>query len=823
MGRRRLRRFAIALSLPVWLLAPAAHAASDSAQTLVSRGPWDLTADQVEYERDGELYVARGNVRLVQGERTVTADWMSLSNTTGIAVASGDVVIRDGADTLRADFMQFDVQTLQGIVFDGRLDSETSRFRLEGDELRRLGPEAWRIESGRFTTCRCPDPGRDPWAIRAERAELEPDGDATARNTTFDVLGVPVLWVPWMTYPLRTGRKTGFLLPEFNATSRSGGDVGLPFFWAAAPNLNVTLTPSLVFRRGFMPRAAVEYVFGERSEGELFASFIHDRDVQENTAEEPFDDDRWGVDWVHDHFLPADWRFKADARAISDNLYVFDFRDLSETRAQRFLQSRGFVERHFGTNGWLGLTGGVRVADDLQSPDDLDRDRFLLQRVPEVGASALPRRLGPLPLVLGLDLEYTNFQSRDSAESELGIESVDDLFLDTGIDAIPSMQSPQERNRLGEVVAGDGSRDDFDPLTNPSGTEGDGRFQEGEPLADEGQRMLVAPRLGLPLRLADRLELYPEIGYHGTLYDSDAQGTEVRSLLTARLDLRTRLRRAFQLPFGGGAAVHLFEPRLGWAYVSDSNQGTNPLYVPGTALPQARVRQLELDNVTRDPADRIVDTNALVLALGNRILRRGAAGASALWGELTLLGAYRFDEGDFGLVVLEGTAWPLPSSRLRFNVAYDPEERHLSEALSQLAWASASGHEFFASYRYKRDFPRFFEVFPWQDRFDSRERFKRVNQLAVGARVALTPQWALTYRGSYSFNETLSIANQGGIEYISRCRCWAIRLELEEDRKRGVDFSVTYRLIGIGDDAVRPFGGRGATGAGGFLDVGGSL
>ena len=44
------------------------------------------------------------------------------------------------------------------------------------------------------------------------------------------------------------------------------------------------------------------------------------------------------------------------------------------------------------------------------------------------------------------------------------------------------------------------------------------------------------------------------------------------------------------------------------------------------------------------------------------------------------------------------------------------------------------------------------------------------------------------------------------IEYISKCRCWALRLEISEDRSRGAQFRVLYRLVGIGDDSRSPFG-----------------
>ena len=98
--------------------------------------------------------------------------------------------------------------------------------------------------------------------------------------------------------------------------------------------------------------------------------------------------------------------------------------------------------------------------------------------------------------------------------------------------------------------------------------------------------------MGLPWRLGDAVELYPEVGWHQTLYQTDAQGFEERGVFTGRVDLRTRLRRRF-----GERLIHLVEPRVGYAVVTGETQSDNPLFVPRTAVPQRRIRQLELENV----------------------------------------------------------------------------------------------------------------------------------------------------------------------------------------------------------------------------------
>jgi LPS-assembly protein len=263
-------RSLVVVAAALTLLAPIARAQqAPGGSPPAPRQPVEVRADSLEYESQRDVWVGRGHVVIDRQGRMLTADWVSFNPATRKGVAAGNVVIREGADEVIAEFVHFDVDTLQGILFDGELDAATSGFRLAGEEVRKTGELTYTFRNGSFTTCRCPEEGRDPWTIEADEADLEIDGYGTARNTTFEVLGVPVLWLPWMIYPLLTERQTGFLFPEYGASNRSGSDVGLPFFWAARHNVNVTFTPRYLSKRGYKQDVAVEYVFGERSGGEL--------------------------------------------------------------------------------------------------------------------------------------------------------------------------------------------------------------------------------------------------------------------------------------------------------------------------------------------------------------------------------------------------------------------------------------------------------------------------------------------------------------------------------------------------------------------------
>ena len=212
--------------------------------------PFTIRADSIEFDSVRKIYVGRGNVRIREGAQQLSADWVMFSPETRQGLASGNVVHEDGPDRMTGDFLQFNIDTLKGFLREGVLTSDKSQYRMSAVELRKTGDETYTFRKSRFTTCQCPDGGDPPWELKAEEAKLEVDGYAVARNTTLEMFGLPVLWLPWAAYPLKRERSSGFLFPEFNNTNRGGFDVGLPFYWAARHDLNVILTPQYLQKRG---------------------------------------------------------------------------------------------------------------------------------------------------------------------------------------------------------------------------------------------------------------------------------------------------------------------------------------------------------------------------------------------------------------------------------------------------------------------------------------------------------------------------------------------------------------------------------------------
>jgi lipopolysaccharide assembly outer membrane protein LptD (OstA) len=773
------------------LLAPGAKAQEvDLLRERLADAPFTITADEISYDQVRDVYAASGQVTVEQeGGRRLRADWVGFSGSTRVGVATGNVRIEERQDVLSAEFAAIDLDTLEAIATDASLVAGETGFVITGSSLRKTGERTYGIEEATFSTCRCPAGSRrKPWELRTRCADIEVEGYARARDVSFRILGLPLLYTPWLILPAKTQRQTGFLIPSFSATGRNGAEIETPFFWAAREDLNLLLRPTWFAERGLKGALEFEHVFGAEGLAEGGGAFLpNDRDVEETDPETRFSDNRWAFWGRYEHPLGPGLRLGAEVARTSDNQYVLDFEDLPRAlRSARSLESRAWASA-----AGRGLFASAEAAwlDDLQSPNDLDRDDFMLQRLPDVWLAALPRALGPVPLRLGMEVHYTYFHQPGERDDIGGIRPVRGQFFDTGSDGLFDFKEPDAG---GTFTGGDNHLDN-------GVFEGDGLFQEGELLADHGHRVELYPRLSLPMRLGF-LEALGEVGFRQSLYFTQNADSESRGLATARLDVRGRFARDFRTR--SFALRHVVEPQVRFAFLSRRDQEDNPLLVPQGALRPERLIDADPRVLLRDSSDRLEDERFLSFGLQNRLFAPRRAGEPLRQiASLRLGSGYDFELDRLTNVFLAGELQLERVGNLELGFGWDPKEHEVDEALLSLGWSAEVGHEFSLSYRFLRDLPPVFEDFEFsEDIFDEFDRsFDRINQLGLNATWQVSRRLELFGSAYFSFEESATKSGEIGVVLHSACDCWDLVSSVRQrTRPSDTRFQIELRLAGFG-------------------------
>ena len=117
-----------------------------------------------------------------------------------------------------ADSLQLNLGKEIGEIQNGNLFIEQGHISIMGRRFQKLGGQVYHVDDGFFTTCLC-ESGAPPWKFSADQMDLSANGLAIIKDGYFYVLDVPVFYLPYGFFPLKTERQTGFLFPKFGLST----------------------------------------------------------------------------------------------------------------------------------------------------------------------------------------------------------------------------------------------------------------------------------------------------------------------------------------------------------------------------------------------------------------------------------------------------------------------------------------------------------------------------------------------------------------------------------------------------------------------------
>lgn len=357
----------------------------------------EVLSDGLRVEADGAAQV-QGNVEMRQGERSLRAEELKINPVDRSVSVSGGVQYRDSGLMVRGDSGDFanGAAQFRGAEFEMPLQPA----RGSADLLSLSATGVMRLEGVRYTTCPV---GQDDWGIQAGSVELDTKKNVgVARDARLKFMGVTIMRLPMISFPLGDTRKSGFLFPSVGSTTRGGVQLTVPYYLNLAPNRDATLSTTLFARRGVNLGGEFRYLT-ESSRGQL------DGDVLPN--DQVFDATRSRIRFVNVTSLPQDWRLSIDAENVSDAQYFEDFSQGIDGASIAFLPR--MLQLSYRDSNWrLGLLArNFQTIDQELLPEDRPYTEF-----PRLYADGNWRLRGALPLEYGFTSEASGFQRNTGVE-----------------------------------------------------------------------------------------------------------------------------------------------------------------------------------------------------------------------------------------------------------------------------------------------------------------------------------------------------------------------------------------------------------------------
>jgi LPS-assembly protein len=229
--------------------------------------PVVFQADEVEYDDQLGLTVAKGHVEISQGGEVLLADVVSYSQRTDTITASGHAsLLMPTGEVMFADFMELRDSLNNGFAQNVRM-LLADRSRLAGNAARRLGGNRYELRRAVYSPCELckQNPSAPPlWQFKAR--EITDDKETKLiefRDASLEIDGWPVLYTPYLSAPdPSVKRASGFLTPSVGNSNTVGFHVAIPYFWAIDQDKDLTLAPRFTSKAGELLAAQYRQRFG---------------------------------------------------------------------------------------------------------------------------------------------------------------------------------------------------------------------------------------------------------------------------------------------------------------------------------------------------------------------------------------------------------------------------------------------------------------------------------------------------------------------------------------------------------------------------------
>jgi LPS-assembly protein len=319
--------------------------------------PLLFSADEVQYDEDLGLVVAKGNVELSQLDQILLADTVTYNQRTDTVTAAGHVsLLQPTGEIIFSDFAELHDNMRDGFIQNIRIIL-SDRSRLAGNTARRVAAKRMEIRRGVYSACDAcrEDPTRPPiWQMRAEEVIDDKETQLVEyRDAVMELAGIPILWLPYFSHPdPSVKRRSGFLAGSIGDSVSLGYHVSLPYYIVLGPDKDATISPLFTTEGGTFIGSQYREHF---SDGKVLFedSVTFGSKAFTNVDTTPVSGVRWHINTDDEFDLNNNWRVGATAMRASDQTYLLRYHIPSPTN---FLTTHIYGE-DFGRRSYLNISG----------------------------------------------------------------------------------------------------------------------------------------------------------------------------------------------------------------------------------------------------------------------------------------------------------------------------------------------------------------------------------------------------------------------------------------------------------------------------------
>jgi len=217
--------------------------------------------DSIIYNLDRRTMDLWGKARIDHDGANVKAPKIVIDLDTSLLYASGTAdssgvsaepaVFTDRQGSFDAEMMTYSFKTKRGETTN--VSSTSREIIFSGEHVTRNADGELIITNGTFTTC---DDEEPHYWFSSSHMNIIPDNRIIARPLVMHIRpelfskrlpAIPILALPYMVFPIKEGRSSGFLIPSLSSDDRGYYLSNLGYFWAINDYMDLRLEGDLAF------------------------------------------------------------------------------------------------------------------------------------------------------------------------------------------------------------------------------------------------------------------------------------------------------------------------------------------------------------------------------------------------------------------------------------------------------------------------------------------------------------------------------------------------------------------------------------------------
>lgn len=320
----------------------------------------------------------------------IRADRLELDIEANRARATGNVVLDEGPRRLAAETLEYDLDNETGTLYEatGYVDPD---FYFRGKTVDKVAADTYVVRNGVFTSCSDEVPD---WSFRVARARITVGGYARAAHTAMRIKKLPIFYIPYILWPVKEERTSGFLIPKIGFSDHRGTEVGLAYYQTFGDSYDATLNLDLYEKLFTGYGLEVRYRPTLGTSGTLRAYRVDEQDTESSEQR---------IDFIHDsRDLPGGLRGVIRVQNYSNfDFFARQFEREINTITRRNIYSSAYLTGSWGAHS-LNLLVDQRESfrgNDQDTGEELTTTQLQL---PELEYRLRTRQIGRSPFYFDL-------------------------------------------------------------------------------------------------------------------------------------------------------------------------------------------------------------------------------------------------------------------------------------------------------------------------------------------------------------------------------------------------------------------------------------